>query len=60
MKVVSETSVEKTFIISQNRGADTVYGFSSGLTFHLPTSHQTTSEATSLSSPTGGIRIRSL
>ena len=53
MKVVSKTSVEKPFIISRNRGADTVYGFSSGLTSHPPTSHQTTSEATSQSSPTG-------
>ena len=54
MKVVSENN------ISRNRGADTVYGFSSGLTFHLPTSHQTTSEASSLSFPTGDIRIHSL
>ena len=60
MKVVSETSIEKPFIISRNRGFITVYDFSSGFTFHLPSSRQTTSEAASLSSPTGDNQIRSL
>ena len=60
MKVVSKTSIEKTFNISRNRGANTVYGFFTGLTFHPPSSHQTTSEATSLSSLIGDNRIRSL
>ena len=60
MKVVSETSVEKTFIISRNRGVITVYGFFTGFTSHLPTSRQTTLGATSQSFPTGDNQIHSL